>query len=190
MYQHSIFIKGKPLFILIALLMLSFPTRAQTGETEIDNCCFVDRQCTTNYDWVSGYYAFQNSHCAAPPQQRQSTSLPSQPQASSSSQPAASKTINNCCFTGWQCVSEEEWTSGYWAFQNDECSLPAAQPPQQRQHGPNQGTDENIDINASRQPTYLGDGTILVVAGRTRWAAVWRKVCGDFIEMHDHPECQ
>ena len=86
--------------------------------TQIDNCCFVDRQCSTNYDWVSGYYAFQNNHCAAPSQQ--------QPQSTASQPPAsASEVIDNCCFVGWQCATDEEWTNGYWAYQNNQC--PGAQ---------------------------------------------------------------
>lgn len=44
-------------------------------QSQIDNCCFVDRQCTVDAEWVSGYWAFQNGQCAAPGQTRQSTSL-------------------------------------------------------------------------------------------------------------------
>ena len=33
---------------------------------QIDNCCFVDRQCTTDQEWTDGYWAFQNGQCAAP----------------------------------------------------------------------------------------------------------------------------
>ena len=32
----------------------------------VDNCCFVDRQCHTDHEWTSGYWAFQNNHCSAP----------------------------------------------------------------------------------------------------------------------------
>ncbi len=32
----------------------------------VDNCCFVDRQCHTEHEWTSGYWAFQNNHCSAP----------------------------------------------------------------------------------------------------------------------------
>ena len=34
----------------------------------VDNCCQVDRQCNTEQDWTSGYWAFQNNHCVAPAQ--------------------------------------------------------------------------------------------------------------------------
>ena len=47
----------------------------QQTQSQIDNCCFVDRQCTVDAEWVSGYWAFQNGQCAAPGQTRQSTSL-------------------------------------------------------------------------------------------------------------------
>ena len=33
------------------------------SSSQIDNCCFVDRQCTTDHEWVDGYYAYQNGHC-------------------------------------------------------------------------------------------------------------------------------
>ena len=36
--------------------------------TTIDNCCFVDRQCSSNQEWVDGYWAFQNQQCSAPAQ--------------------------------------------------------------------------------------------------------------------------
>ncbi len=47
---------------------------AESGQTEtaaqpasnIDNCCFVDRQCHSAQDWENGYWAFQNGQCAAP----------------------------------------------------------------------------------------------------------------------------
>ena len=97
-------IKAKLLLILTGLLMLSIPTSAQN-----DNCCGIDRQCSTNDDWVRGYYAFRNSQCAAPDfaMARSAKNEPSQ--------------SNNCCFNGWQCDSDDDWTSGYWAFRRDLC---------------------------------------------------------------------
>ena len=41
-------------------------TQTQQQQTNIDNCCFVDRQCATDQEWVDGYWAFQNGQCAAP----------------------------------------------------------------------------------------------------------------------------
>ena len=118
MFKGRVSIEAKLLIILMAFLLPSIPVSA-----EIDNCCFVDRQCRTNYDWVSGYYALQNNHCAAPSQQQQQ-STSSQPQSS------ASAVIDNCCFIGWQCATDEEWTSGYWAFQKNQCGMPTGSPSQ------------------------------------------------------------
>ena len=36
--------------------------------SNIDNCCFVDRLCTSDQEWRDGYWAFQNNQCAAPSQ--------------------------------------------------------------------------------------------------------------------------
>ncbi len=40
-------------------------------------------------------------------------------------QTAASSPIDNCCFVDRQCNSDQEWTDGYWAFQNGQCAAPA-----------------------------------------------------------------
>ena len=32
--------------------------------------------------------------------------------------------IDNCCFIGWQCSSDDEWDSGYWAHREDRCDSP------------------------------------------------------------------
>ncbi len=37
-------------------------------------------------------------------------------------QPDAS--IDNCCFIGWHCASDDEWRSGYHAYQSDQCQHP------------------------------------------------------------------
>lgn len=39
-----------------------------TEPSHIDNCCFVDRQCTTEQEWIDGYWAYQNRQCDAQPQ--------------------------------------------------------------------------------------------------------------------------
>lgn len=89
----------------------------QTGSrqlaSQVDNCCFVDRECNTDEEWVSGYWAYQNSQCAAPPQSHLQTS--SQPVNPDSSQ------INNCCYQGWQCNSDDDWSTGFHAFQTNQC---------------------------------------------------------------------
>ena len=85
--------------------------------SDIDNCCFVDRQCHSDQDWTDGYWAFQNNQCPAPAQSGAPTS--SQPTGGTPAQ------IDNCCFVDRQCQTDQEWTDGYWAFQNSECQAPA-----------------------------------------------------------------
>ena len=86
---------------------------AVSPAADVDNCCFVDRQCDTDADWTEGYWAFQNGQCAAP----------AQTSGQGSSQPASSTPANvdNCCFVDRQCDTDADWTEGYWAFQNGQC---------------------------------------------------------------------
>ena len=81
---------------------------------QVDNCCFVDRQCNTPADWESGYWAFQNGQCVAPVQSQSSAAQPV------SNVPAQA---DNCCFVDRQCHSAQDWESGYWAFQNGQCPV-------------------------------------------------------------------
>ena len=195
MFQRIVSLRVWPLFLLLALLLLPLPTAAQNGAGDIDNCCFVDRQCTTDNEWVSGYWAFQNNECT----------VASQPQ-----QPAAAGEIDNCCFIDWLCHADEEWVSGYYAFQHNYCAASSqwqgvwsqmrqpqrsnsnrpSQPRQQQQHGSNQGTDGTENIYQSKRIITLEDGTPVVVVGLTSWAAYWRAVCRVYPDMHDHPECR
>ncbi len=99
--------------ILVALILgivCFIPTAAQ-----VDNCCFVDRQCQSDQDWTDGYWAFQNGQCAAPAQSQS----PAQP---ASNIPAA---VDNCCQVDRQCQTEADWTDGYYAYQNGQCAAPA-----------------------------------------------------------------
>lgn len=91
--------------------------QARSNASQIDNCCFVDRQCNSDEQWTSGYRAFQNNQCPAPSQTRQQNSL-------QSTGTGASR-IDNCCFLGWQCNSDEEWARGHVAFQTNHCDVPA-----------------------------------------------------------------
>lgn len=50
-------------------------------------------------------------------------------------------TIDNCCFVDRQCHSDQEWTDGFWAFQNNQCAAPPA-----RQTAP-ATSDGAADIN-------------------------------------------
>lgn len=36
--------------------------------SNIDNCCFVDRQCHTDGEWTDGYWAYQRNECPTPSQ--------------------------------------------------------------------------------------------------------------------------
>ena len=91
--------------------------------SNIDNCCFVDRQCNTDQDWTDGYWAFQNGQCAAPAQ--------TQPQTQATAAAAAAppthqllerpEDIDNCCHLDRECHTEEEWRAGWVAFKELEC---------------------------------------------------------------------
>ncbi len=99
----------------------SAPSGSQQPTTPIDNCCFVDRQCQSDQEWIDGYWAYQNGQCAAPAQPQPST--PAQPVAS------APANVDNCCFVDRQCQSDWEWTEGYWAYQTGQCSASAQSQP-------------------------------------------------------------
>lgn len=44
----------------------------QQQPANIDNCCFVDRQCHSDREWLDGYWAYQRNECPAQPQSRSS----------------------------------------------------------------------------------------------------------------------
>ena len=93
----------------------SAPMQTQTT-SNIDNCCFVDRQCDTDQEWTDGYWAFQNGQCAAP----------AVTQTQTSTQPTDSDTpqIDNCCYLDWNCRSDEDWLAGFHAFRSNQCKHP------------------------------------------------------------------
>ncbi len=92
-------------------------TQSQTQTSpQIDNCCFVDRQCTTNQEWTDGYWAFQNGQCTAPTQVQTSTAT--QPTSGEPSQ------VNNCCFAGWNCTTDDDWVAGFHGYQTNQCKHP------------------------------------------------------------------
>ncbi|MDE2820805.1 MAG: hypothetical protein OXI40_13825 [Chloroflexota bacterium] len=110
--------------ILIIGIGLASTASAQQG-AEVNNCCFVDRQCQSDAEWESGYWAYQNKQCPAPSQ------IQTQPSAQPATQSPAQ--VNNCCFVDRQCQSDTEWESGYWAYQNKQCpaqtqTQPSTQP--------------------------------------------------------------
>ena len=95
------------------------PSQGQTA-SDIDNCCFVDRQCSSDQEWTDGYWAYQNGQCPAPAGSQTPTS--SQPVSGVPAQ------IHNCCFVDRQCHTDQDWTDGYWAFQNNQCRAPGQSP--------------------------------------------------------------
>ena len=44
------------------------PAANEQTPANVDNCCFVDRQCSNDQEWTDGYWAFQNNQCNAPAQ--------------------------------------------------------------------------------------------------------------------------
>ena len=90
-------------------------------QPDIDNCCFVDRQCTTDKEWEAGYWAYQDKQCSAPAAPAVSNIVAQQQQTT-----AAPSEVNNCCFVDRQCTTDKEWEAGYWAYQDKQCSAPAA----------------------------------------------------------------
>ena len=99
------------------------PQPVSNVPAQVDNCCFVDRQCATDADWTAGWHAFQNGQCAAPAQ--------SQPQQTST-QPVSNvpAQVDNCCFVDWQCHTPADWENGYYAFRDGQCPAPAQSQPQ------------------------------------------------------------
>lgn len=52
---------------------------------------------------------------------------------------------DNCCFVDRQCVTDEEWTKGYYAFQNGQCDATSRQQATPLQSEPQTETSEDID---------------------------------------------
>ena len=100
-------------FMTIAIILIALVAGSASG---IDNCCFVDRQCHNDQDWVNGYWAFQNNQCSAPaPAQSQPTG-------------GAPALIDNCCYVDRQCHSDLDWIGGWHAYQAGQCSVPSQSP--------------------------------------------------------------
>ena len=86
---------------------------------QVNNCCGIDRQCSSDQQWTDGYYAFQRNQCAAPAQ-------PAQPAPATSS----AAPVDNCCGIDRQCSTDWDWLRGYYAFREKQCAANAqtAQP--------------------------------------------------------------
>ena len=93
----------------------------------VDNCCYVDRQCTSEADWVSGWQAYQAGHCGAPSQPASSS-----PQSTQSS----AGPIDNCCSVNRNCTTELEWRAGWHAYQANQCGAAPSQVSSQVPSGP------------------------------------------------------
>ena len=170
MFQQRVSINVKLLLVLLAPCLLSTATAAQNN-----NCCFVDRQCTTNEDWTAGYYAFRNGQCAAPAESQQQAHQARQDQTPSQS--------NNCCFSGWQCSSDEDWVSGYWAFRYDQCDPPArAESPDQ---APRPADDEQKQWQAQGKALWK-EGVKLPL---NRWRR-WDKYKGTIVYSQSNTQTQ
>ncbi len=83
-----------------------------------DNCCHIDRECSTAQQWTDGYFAYQNNQCAAPAQPQLVGSVP--PAGNAPSQ------VDNCCYVDRHCSSEQQWRDGYLAYQSKQCAQPNA----------------------------------------------------------------
>ena len=195
--------------VMLALFLLCLPTSARNN-----NCCFVDRLCRTNDEWVSGYYAFHSNQCAPAVSAAASGSV-------ASSQDGETSQNNNCCFSGWQCDTDDDWTSGYYAYQLNQCDSQSHwqalwQGPQsdaavstssnrgrqaedeprrngnpaQQQHRSNQGADENENIYESQRCTTSEDGTPVCFVRLTSWEAFWRRACSYYLDMREYAECR
>ena len=91
---------------------------SQLPAANINNCCFVDRQCQTDPEWQAGYWAFQNNECAAPAQTLQPASAPVSN--------VSFADVDNCCFLGWPCASDNDWARGYLSYHDDQCRFGGA----------------------------------------------------------------
>ena len=93
---------------IATFLLLVF---VNTAFAQVDNCCFVNRQCNTDSEWKDGYWAYHRNEC---------------PRGASAGQASASPPANgdNCCFVNRHCTTDAEWTDGYWAYQNNQCGAP------------------------------------------------------------------
>ena len=110
--------KARAFALIITAILLTVAALAGSA-SDIDNCCFVDRQCQSDQDWVNGYWAFQNNQCSAPAgSHRPASSQPS----------GAPAQVDNCCYVDRQCNTDLEWMGGWHAYQAGQCSAPSQSP--------------------------------------------------------------
>ena len=85
----------------------------QAPQSDIDNCCFVDRKCSADHEWEAGYWAYQRNQCGVAVSQTSSTSAPTSATDASD--------VNNCCQVGWICQTDLQWEQGFWNYQAGQC---------------------------------------------------------------------
>ena len=144
----------------------------QQTSSDVDNCCFVDRQCQTDDEWTSGFWAFQNNQCGLSTATEISTPMTS----------ADSEQADNCCFIGWLCHNDRDWEKGYYAYQTNQCEHPGLEI-----EGPDSFVDlihSALDVMRDRSPDWYG----YVISGLSKiildpaaprsavesWSGTWR----------------
>ena len=124
--------------------------------TDIDNCCFVDRQCQSDQEWTDGYWAYQNKQCAAPATTSTVSTVSPPPGATAASD------VDNCCFMNRHCRTNQQWVDGYWAYQRNECptqldSTSVSRLPRPAIHGSQffvQRMNNTLDMLRDRAPEW------------------------------------
>ena len=107
--------KARAFALMIIAVLLCAAAGGGGMASDIDNCCFVDRQCSTDQDWVNGWHAFQNNQCSASTQSQPPGGAPAQ--------------IDNCCYVDRQCNTNQDWINGWQAYANNQCGAPAQSQP-------------------------------------------------------------
>lgn len=98
--------------------VVSGPVEPQPVQrSNINNCCFVDRQCMTEDEWTAGYRAYQRNECRV-------STVPAQQSGSLPKTTGTDSDVNNCCNLGWNCKTDHEWERGFWNFQVGQCEHP------------------------------------------------------------------
>ncbi len=92
-------------FALCFMMLLALPVLAQST---VDNCCQVNRSCTTDGDWTQGWFDYQAGQCPA-----------TAPAGTTPPAPAAD--VDNCCQIGRACQTDAEWIQGYNDYQAGQC---------------------------------------------------------------------
>ena len=135
------------------------PAAPADAPDPVDNCCGVDRQCTTDAEWLAGWEDFQVGACPIPP------SASPQPADAPKSSPAQAPVsipanVDNCCYVNRTCYSDADWLAGFYAFRTDRC---ATVPP----------SSAPSSIPAGHFYEFSGDGET-VIGGVRLAAGNWR----------------